>query len=121
MSSSKQYNIPAYPLIPAQAVSADVTSAVTNIFNVDDIGYQAHWTGTLVGTFYVQLSLDYDPRFPNNATWTSMTLDPVPAAAGSAGDAYIDITQISSKWIRLFFDYTSGSGNLTVYFVAKGV
>lgn len=119
-SSAKQYNLPPYAIIPTQAVSGDVTSAVTNIFMKDNVGIQVVWTGTLAGTFDAQISADYNP-VTLIGTWTSITLSPVPTASGSASNAYIDITQISAPYIRVFFDYSSGSGNLTGTIVAKGV
>lgn len=120
MSSAKQYNLPPSVVVPTQAVSGNVTSLVTNIFNKDNIGYQLVWTGTLAGTFAVQVSADYSP-VTTIGTWTSITLNPVPTAAGSPDNAYIDITQISAPYIRVVFTYSSGSGNLTGTIVAKGV
>lgn len=121
MSSAKQYNLPPSVVIPKQLVTAaNVTSLVTNIFFKDNVGYQVVWDGTLGGTFDVQISADYnaDTRV---GTWTSITLSPVPTAAGSPSNAYVDITQISAPFIRIVFNYSSGSGNLTGTIVAKGV
>ncbi len=120
MSSAKQYNLPAYKIIPTQSDSGVVTSAVTNIFFKDNIGIQLVWTGTLAGTFSAQISADYNENTASG-TWTTITLNPVPTAAGSPDNAYIDITQISAPFIRVVFNYTSGSGNLTGTIVGKGV
>lgn len=120
MSSAKQYNLYPFTIIPTQAVSGSVTSAVTNIFFKDNIGIQLVWTGTLAGTFAVQISADYSAD-TKTGNWTSITLNPVPTAAGSADNAYVDITQISAPFIRVVFTYSSGSGNLTGTIVGKGI
>lgn len=120
MSSAKQYNLLPFRIIPTQAVSGNVTSSVTNVFFKDNIGIQLVWTGTLAGTFAVQISADYVPD-TGVGTWTSITLSPVPTAAGSPDNAYIDITQISAPFIRVVFTHSGGSGNLTGTIVGKGV
>lgn len=121
MSNSKATNLPPYKIIPLTAITnQNVTSSVTNIFNKDNVGIQLIWTGTIAGTFAVQVSADYDPHF-GTGTWTAITLSPALAAVGSAGDAYADITQISAPYIRVVFTYTSGAGNLTGWITAKVV
>lgn len=120
MSSAKQYNLYPVAVIPTQAVSGNVTSLITDIFNKDNIGYQFIWTGTLAGTFSIQISADYKPT-TGLGTWTSITLSPVPTAAGTPDNAYVDITQISAPFIRAVFNYSSGSGNLTGTIVGKAV
>lgn len=119
MSSAAQYNLPPFTFIPTQAISANYTSSVTNIYNKKLVGIQLVWTGTLSGTFQAQISADYS-AVTGLGTWTSITLSPVPMAAGTPDSAYIDITAISSPFIRTVFAYSSGSGNLTGTIVAKG-
>ena len=121
MANNKATNIRPYPIYPTTAVtSGNKTSAVTSIFNQDNVGLQLIWTGTLAGTFDVQVSADYN-RDTLAGTWTSVGLPAVQTAAGSASNAYVDLNQLSAPWVRVVFTYTSGSGNLTEYLVAKGV
>lgn len=121
MANNKATQLPPSAVFTTQSVSADKHSDVTNIFTKDNIGYQIVWTGTLNGNFYVQISADYNPNSPSAANWSTLTLSPQPNANGSPGTAYIDINQISAPFIRVFFDYTSGTGNLTITIVGKGV
>ncbi len=119
MSSSQQYNLPPFEFITTQAVSANYTSPVTNIYNKKMVGIQLVWDGTLAGTFQVQISADYD-HVTKVGTWTVLTLNPVPVAAGTPDNAYIDITAISAPYIRVALVYSSGSGNLTGTITGKG-
>lgn len=86
-----------------------VTSSVTSIQFLDNIGIQLNATGdNIEGTAHVQVSADYNQDFMGNVTsagnWVTMsTLDTTITAAGSS---YIDITQLSAPWIRLQFENT---------------
>lgn len=121
MSSAKQYNLPPSIVIPTTAITnQNVTSSVTNIFNKDNIGYQFVWTGTVAGTFAVQVSIDYNP-VTGVGTWDALPLNPTPTASGSPGSWFVDITETSAPFIRAVFTYTSGSGNLTGSIVGKGI
>lgn len=112
MSSHKQYTLPSYQVITTQAVSGDVTSSITEIKYKDNIIYQIVWTGTLVGTFYVLTSVDYN-HVTGVGTWNIVPIDSGAVAAGSADSGTIELNQLSAPYVKLFFDYTSGSGNLT--------
>ncbi len=111
--------------IAAASMGASVTSTVTNIQFLDNIGIQLSFTGTPVGTFDVQISADHAQDANGNVTvagnWISLTLDPVPTASGSADSIYIDINQTSAPWLRVVYTRTSGSGTLNGYITAKGV
>lgn len=122
MSSPQQYNLPPYQNIPLTAVSSTqtVTSLVTNIYLKKLVSLQFVWTGTLTGTFSVQVSSDYDPHKPTNATWTPMTFSVAPVTAGSAGNVFIDIVATSAVYLRVVYTNASGSGNLTSTISAKG-
>lgn len=121
MSSAKQYNLQPYQIYPTTAVtSGNKTSAVTEIFNKDNIAIQLLWTGTLAGTFDVQVSADYN-HVTGSGTWDSLPLTPVPTASGSADSWLIELIQMAPKYIRTVFTYTSGSGNLTMTLTAKAI
>lgn len=91
---------------------ASLTSPVVSLLTTDDVGLQLIWTGTPTGTFDVQVSCD-------NANWTSVTLSPAPAAAGSASNAYVDLSLLSAPYMRVVYTKTSGTGSLTIYLAAK--
>ena len=118
--SAKQYNLPPYQNITTRAVSSGtVTSSVTDIFLKDNITLQFIYTGTLAGSFDVQISTNYDLANPSLAAWDSLPLSTTPVAAGAAGNWSVNITDLSAKALRVVFTWTSGSGNLTSWISAK--
>ncbi len=102
--------------------TASITSAVTNIGNWDNIGLQFVWTGSPVGTFAVQVSIDHAQdqfgNVTNAGTWVPLTLSPSPITS-LGSPIYIDMTQLSAPWIRVVYTKTSGSGTLQTYISAK--
>lgn len=118
-------------LIPVKIINAgdmslaSITSDITEVKLQDNVGIQLHWTGTPVGTFAFQVSLDHK-KDPNGnvlvaGNWVSLPMSPAIAAAGGADDAYVDLNQLSAQYIRVVYTRTSGSGTLDVYVGAKGV
>lgn len=120
MSDAKRHNLGPYSFIPLQAVSGDVTSAATNIKYLDNINVQLKWTGTLLGTFIVNVSNDYDPN-TLVGTWDAVPLVPTPAAAGSPDHGTLDLNNLNAIYIQVIFDYTSGSGNLSGTIAGKAL
>ncbi len=112
-----------FKIANAVSMAADITSTVTNIQFMDNIGIQMNFTGDAVGPFYVQISADYQQNaqgvVTNAGNWVNLVLDPIPAATGTGGSIYIDMTQLSAPWIRLFYDRTSGTGTLNAFIVGK--
>jgi hypothetical protein len=104
---------------------ASITSQVMPIINEDNVAFQIVWSGAPVGTFDVQVSVDHaqdsQGNVSNTGTWLSLTLSSPVAAAGSAGNAYVDINQISAPYIRVVYTKTSGTGTLNIWAAAKGV
>lgn len=107
-------------------MSGNLTSAVSNILNMDNPGIEFVWSGTSpVGTCSVEVSLDYNQDINGNVTnpgtWVSLTLVPTPAVSGNTGAIYIDINQISAPWIRTKYTRVSGTGTLQGYICGKTV
>src|SRR6185503_13444384 len=90
-------------------------SVPSNVLHKDNITFQAQWTGNPMGTFAVQVSLDYNPGNPQNGgapggpanagTWITLpcldeSANP-PAASGAAGQIIFELNQISQPWVRL--------------------
>lgn len=105
-----------FSVITNIAMTGNVTSAVTVIQNLSQIGYDISWTGVPVGTFSVQVSNTYsqnaDGTVKNAGNWTSLVLSTVPTASGSSGSGYIDVDAISAYAMRLVYTFVSGSGTL---------
>lgn len=101
---------------------ATLTSQVTNINRLDNIGLQFNWTGSPVGNFAVQVSADYNQDEFGNVTnaghWAPITLSPSPAT--SAGSPiYIDLAGLSAPWIKVVYTKVSGTGTLQIYITGK--
>lgn len=106
-------------------MSGNITSAVTNIEYVDNIGLQFNFTGSPTGTFAVEVSIDYARDAQGNVTnagnWVPITFSSPPIASGAAGQVYIDMNQLSAPWIRSRYAATSGTGSLNAFITAKMV
>jgi len=104
-----------------------ITTVPTSLKIIDDSGFQMIWTGAPVGTFSAQVSLDYKPgQFPdetpqNAGHWVTLPLSTPITASGVPDTAYIDLTLMSSPWVRLVYTPTSGTGSLQVYVTGKSV
>lgn len=108
-------------------MSASFNGTPTNIEFFDNVGVQLSWVGANPqGTIRVQVSLDFDPRFPSDATWTAIQTSPgtdlTVLPGGTPGDAYIDLNELSGMWIRVVYTTDAGSdGNLSSIIALKGL
>lgn len=105
-----------------------ITSAVTNIQYLDNIGIQLNWTGTPNGGAVLQVSVDYAqvnmggvPVVTNAGTWNTITTSADAAPAGSASSFFYNIGQIAAPWIRLVYTNTSSTGTLNAFICGKAV
>lgn len=113
---------------------ASITSAVTCVQWLDNIGYQFSWTGSPVGEFAIQVSADYAQDEFGNVTstgnwvplvftyWddagqTFVTDLSIPTSVGSP--IYFDLALLSAPWIRAVYTKSSGTGTLTGTITAK--
>lgn len=114
--------------------SATLTTAVTDIRFMDDIGYQFDWTGSPTGTFQVQVSANHqeDPNGPVTVagTWVPLTLTywngsafvtstTVPTSVGTP--IYLDLSFLSAPWIRAQYTNSASTGTLTATICGKMV
>lgn len=114
--------------------TASLTSAVTNIQFLDNIGLQLNFTGSPTGTFEVQVSSDYAQDGQGNVqvagNWiplimtywdgaTFVTTGDIPTSVGSP--IYLDLALLSAPWIRVVYTRVSGSGTLNSFITAKSV
>lgn len=98
---------------------ASLTSEVTCIAFLDNIGIQLNFTGAPVGAFDIQVSIDYDKDKGIPGTWLSLPLTPAPSAAGAPGSIYLDLNQLSAPFIRVVYTKTSGTGTLNSFISGK--
>lgn len=123
-------------IVSGDMSAASITSSVSSIEFVDDIGIQFNWTGSPVGVFSVQISIDYTQdtssspnvqvagnwvdlvlTYWNGAAWVTGTS--IPATVGSP--IYIDLPLLSAPWIRCKYTKTSGTGTLSAFLTTKSV
>ena len=115
------------PLITNQSMASSFNGTPINLETKDNLGIQLSWTGANpIGAINVQVSVDYDARFPNDATWTLLTdstgtpieIDP----SGTPGNGYFDLNQLTAQWVQIVYTTAGGSvGLLTSKAVAKAV
>jgi len=108
-------------------MTGDLTSQVTNILGIDNVGVQIEWTGspTSTGTFQVQVSSDYNQDAQGNVlnagTWVPISLSPSPGVS-TGSPIYINMTGLAAPWIRVKYIHGgSGAGTLNVWISGKGV
>lgn len=134
---SRAKNLPVYQNIVAGDMSqASITSSVTAIQYLDDVGIQLNFSGSPVGNFQVQISADYaqdlssPPNVTNTGNWiplvvtywtgtTFATATDIPTSLGSP--IYFDLALLSSPYIRVVYTKTSGTGTLNAFVTAKMV
>ncbi len=124
--SGRKNTLTPYQIFNAVTMGASATSPVIVIAYMDNIGIQLQWTGTPVGTFSFEVSLDYAASQPggavsNSGTWIPLNVSPAITAAGVDDQAYVDINQSGATAIRIKYTRTSGTGSLTGYVAAKQV
>jgi hypothetical protein len=102
-----------------------ITSSITGIQYLDNIGIQLNWTGTPIGSFSFQVSIDHAQDNRGNVTvvgnWVTLAVSPTIAAAGTSDQAYVDINQTGATFIRVLYTKTSGTGTLNAFLSAKEV
>ena len=103
-------------LTPETNVSStdEVLSRVFNTAEFGEASVQMFWTGTVAGTFTIQLSNDgttFEDLNPDNLDITQ--------PAGSAGSWLCLLGQLAS-YIRVKYNNASGSGTVKVLLTAKG-
>lgn len=106
-------------------MSGDIASSAIETKLQDNLGIQLTWTGAPVGTFSVQVSIDYSKDINGNVVntghWTSLPLNPAIAASGAGDTAYIDVNQLTAPYLRVLYTKTSGSGVLNAIVAGRAI
>lgn len=125
--SGRKNVLPVFQNITAQSMGANITSAVTDISYLDNVGIELVWSAgsSPVGLISVEGSIDYFQDNLGNVVrtgnWTALTLSPSPAVSGNTGTILLDMNQLSFPFIRVKYTRTSGSGTLNGYICGKQV
>lgn len=115
-------------IIPSIAVSGATnrTSSASSVKYKDTVGYQVNFTGSPVGTLYVNGSIDYNPGAPqsggtyNVGNWVTITSQTV--GSGTSQPYLFNLNQLAVPWTQLqFIGSSSAAGSMSVYFTAKSL
>lgn len=131
--SGRKSNLKQFKVVSAGNMAlTSITSPVTAIEQLDNLGVQFNWTGSPVGTFQVQVSADYAQDTQGNVTntgnWVAVPLNyllsgvstsatTVPTSAGSP--IYLDLNQLSAPWMRSVYTKSSGTGSVDMWVTGK--
>lgn len=110
--------------------TSTVSSLISSIQFLDEIGLQWNWTGSPVGNFQVLVSADFDPNENIAGNWIPIlftyytgsalvTSTQIPTTMGSP--YYIDLPLLSAPYIQVTYTNTSGSGTLNGFLTAKAI
>ena len=108
-------------LTPTVSAVTDITSGKVDLGDIRHYSVQAVISGSnVVGTFKLQKSND-GVNFKDivNASVAVTSSDDVFIDVPTATDA-VGIPEASYRYMRYDWDYTSGTGNITVTFIGKG-
>ena len=114
---------------------ASITSLVTEIQYLDNVGVQLTWAGSPTGTFAIQVSADFRRYDPTNkitaaGTWTPLVLTywdgaafvtatSIPTSLGSP--IFLDLALLSAPFLRIVYTKGSGTGTLQCTITGKAI
>lgn len=99
-------------LTPTVSAASDFTSAPVDLGDLTHFSIHAVFSGSNVaGTFKLQVS--------NDAT-NYVDLSGASTSVSSSSDTLLNVSTAGYRYVRYDWDYTSGTGNITVTFVGKG-
>jgi hypothetical protein len=112
------------------AGTSTISSLITSIQFLDNIGLEFVWSGSPVGNFQVLISADYDPNQNIAGNWVPLlftywngssfvTSYLLPTSLGSP--YYLDLALLSAPWIQVTYTNISGSGTLNTFLTAKAI
>lgn len=104
-------------IVNAGSMGADITSSAILIDQLYGFSVQSVYTGTPVGDLIFQVSNDDVPLASQVVNWNNIATAVSISAAGSNLQNFIGTNY---KWLRVFYDRTSGTGTLTVTLCGKG-
>lgn len=98
---------------------ASITSPVTCIRFLDNIGVQANFSGAPVGVLAIQVSADHNEDELGNVIVAGQWATIASSSMTGGSPIYFDLNQLSAPYLRLVYTKTSGSGTLNAFITAK--
>ncbi len=115
-----------YQTVTNGAMAGNITSVITALAYLDNVGYQFNISGTPNGSLAIQVSADHAQDEFGNVTvagnWIPLSLNgatSITITAGSPSPIYLDLNQLSAPWIRAVYTAGTGSGTLNAFVTAK--
>jgi hypothetical protein len=102
------------PILSGQSMAADFETEAIKIELTYGFSFQAVFTGAPVGVFILQASNDVS----NPTNW-----DDIPSSAqliSAAGSIMWNYNGAFYRWVRVFYDRTSGTGSCNIVYSSKG-
>lgn len=103
MSGRKNFLAPYLAITAGDMSLTSLTSSIIDASYLDNICLQMAWTGSPIGTFSVQGSLD-------KTNWTQFATGDCTAGSPSL----FDLNQLSFPYVRVVYTKGSGTGTLNV-------
>jgi hypothetical protein len=102
-------------------ISGNQTSPIVYVPYLDNVGIVVAWSGTTpVGELVVEVSNQQEN--PNETiTWTALDFGAPITISGNSGDHAISCNNLPFNALRLKYNATSGTGNLTATLQVKMV
>lgn len=102
--------------LTAADMSTDIEADWIDMSNLTKCSFSFVWSGSSPsGTLYVQASND-----PDHSDAINVNLSNVLTVSGNSGTHLADITEWSSRYIRLFYSASSGTGTAEAWVIGKG-
>lgn len=99
-------------LTPVTSAASDFTSAPVDLGDLTHFSIHAVFTGSdVAGTFHLEASNDGSNYVDISGASTSVT---------SSGDTLLNVATAGYRYVRYDWNYSSGTGNITVTFCGKG-
>lgn len=108
--------VKSFKMIDAGAMSADITSAATNVINLDQASIHLRWNGTSPSG-----SVVVEARNGEKDPWYALDMGGTISISGASGDHQIVFAEMPFTDIRLRYVRVSGTGSLDATLSAKQV
>lgn len=99
-------------------------SEVLDLFSIYGYSIHSKWakdSGTVAGTLKVQVSNDPEAKDnPDNAQWKSLDCSEVAVSDGD-GEHFYNIGDIYYRFMRIYYQLSSGAITVNNYFNSKGI
>lgn len=110
-----------YKSVDAANASSQIISPVTTIKFLDNILFELLFSGSPAGSFYIEVSNDYNPITNTPGTWIPLDFQASDVLVTGAIDIMAEVNQSPAPYIRVRWEPTSGTGALTIWVSAKEV